>query len=173
MFSRKNIWNRFCGNVGFEIRDPITKGETFDLSRFKDRDPVVITETTGKCLVNCTGTESFHTSNAVPTWNLVIKSPIKYSIRMFDNLGQFVSTSEGELNTSAWASLAKTGDSAAIHLKILPVSKQGQQIGTGAYIMMATITALGDQVKTGSTGESIIVKNAKRDYLKRFGYMRK
>ena len=38
--------------------------------------------------------------------------------------------------------------------------------------MMTNITALGDEVTTNSAGESIIVKNAKREYLKKFGYVK-
>ncbi len=160
------------GNVTFSIKEPVTKGRTFDPNTIKATDPVVVTDGKNKCLVNCKGTENFHTTNSVPTWDLVVKSPIKYSIRLFDNLGQFVSESDGTMDAATWAAISKTGDSAAIQIKILPISHEGQQLGTGAYLMMATITALGDQVTKGSTGESIIVKNAKREYLKRFGYVR-
>jgi hypothetical protein len=160
------------GDVTLKIKDPVTTGTTFDPGTLIGKDPVVVTDGKDKCIVNCSGTEVFHTSNGLPTWTLTVKSPIKYSIRLFDNLGQFVSTSEGEMDAAAWAAISKTGDSAVVNLKIMPISSEGQQLGTGAYLMMATITALGDQVTKGSTGESIIVKNAKRDYLKRFGYVR-
>ncbi|MDB5105107.1 MAG: von Willebrand factor type domain [Fibrobacteres bacterium] len=158
------------GDPTLKIREPFTKGVTFD--PLKITNPVLITDSKNKCIVNCTGTEDFHTGGGVPTWDLTIKSPIRYSIKIFDNLGQFVSLSDGQMDAAAWTAISKSGDSATIQLKILPVSSDGQQLGTGAYLMMATITALGDEVKKGSNGESIIVRNAKRDYLRRFGYVR-
>jgi hypothetical protein len=134
---------------------------------------VVVIDSKDHCILNCTGTETFHGSDGVPTWNIVIKSPFKYSIRLFDNLGQFVSNSDGEMSAAEWAKVSKSGDSAAIQIKIIPVSKDGQQLGTGAYLMHANITAMGDQVTKNSAGESIIVKSGKTEYLKRFGYVRR
>jgi hypothetical protein len=158
------------GDPTLKIKEPVTQGVSFD--PVKIPNPVVVTDTKDKCIVNCKGTEVFHTGGGAPTWNLTVKSPIKYAIKIFDNLGQFVSEADGEMSATDWAAVAKIGDSATIHLKILPVSSEGQQLGTGAYLMMATITALGDEVTKSSTGESIIVRNAKREYLRRFGYVR-
>lgn len=159
------------GDVDLHIKDPVTQGVTFDPGSIKD--PVVVVDSKDHCILNCTGTESFHTSNGVPTWNIVIKSPFRYSIRLFDNLGQFVSNSDGEMTAAEWASLSKSGDSASIQIKIIPVSKDGQQLGTGAYLMHADITSMGDQVTKNSAGESIVVKSGKTEYLKRFGYVRR
>ena len=161
------------GEVVLSIKEPVTRGEFFDPAKIVHKNPVVLTDARGKCILNCAGTEVFHTSPGVPTWDLVIKSPIKYSLRVFDNLGQFVSESKGEMDEAAWAALAKTGDSATINLKILPVSNKGQQLGTGAYLMRAEITAMGDLVTTSSSGESVVVRNSTREYLRRFGYIRR
>jgi hypothetical protein len=163
------------GDPTLKIQHPVTEGVTFDPATVvgPNGNTVVILDQKDKCVVNCSGTQVFHVDGGAPTWNLTVKSPIRYEIKVFDNLGQFVSNSEGEMNAAAWTALAKTGDSAVVHLKILPVSKDGQQLGTGAYLMMATITALGDQVTKGSTGETIVVKNAQREYLRKFGYVRR
>ena len=161
------------GDPSLHIKDPWTSGPTFDPGTITVKDPVVVTDSKDHCIVNCSGTESFHSAEGVPTWNIVVKSPIRYSIRLFDNLGQFVSTSDGEMTANDWAKVPKTGDSAMIQMKIVPVSKEGQQLGTGAYLMHAEITALGDQVTKNSAGESIIVRNGKKEYLKRFGYVRR
>jgi hypothetical protein len=159
------------GDPTLTIQKPVTEGVAFD--PVKIPNTVVVLDAKDKCLVNCKGTETFHVDGGAPTWNITIKSPIRFSCRVFDNLGQFVSNSQGELGTKEWEALSKSGDSAVVHFKILPVSKDGQQLGTGAYLMMTTITALGDEVTRNAAGETIIVKNAKRDYLRKFGYVRR
>jgi hypothetical protein len=159
------------GDPTLKIQKPVTEGVSFD--PVKIPNTVVVLDVKDKCLVNCKGTETFHVDGGAPTWNITIKSPIRFSCRVFDNLGQFVSSSQGELGTKEWEALSKSGDSAVVHFKILPVSKDGQQLGTGAYLMMTTITALGDEVTRNAAGETIIVKNAKRDYLRKFGYVRR
>jgi hypothetical protein len=161
------------GKPTFQIANPVTQGETIDAGTLKGVDPVVIIDSKNNCIVNCSGTQNIQTSDAVPTWNLVVKSPIKYVIRVFDNLGQFVCESKGQMTSADWAKLAKSGDSASIQMKIVPVSKEGQQLGTGAYLMRAEVTALGDEVTKNSAGESIIVRGGKKEYLRRFGYVRR
>ncbi len=161
------------GNVNLTIKDPVTRGETFDPAAVKDKDKVVVTDAKDHCILNCAGTEEFHASDAVPTWKITVKSPIKYTMSIYDNLGQFVNRSDGEMTAEDWAKVAKSGDSASLQFKIVPVSRDGQQLGTGAYLMHANITAMGDLVTKNSAGESIIVRNAKTEYLKRFGYLRR
>ena len=158
------------GSVLVHIKDPVTTGVTFDPVKLKD--PVVIVDDKDKCLVNCQGTQIYWTNPAVPTWVITVKSPISYSVKVFDNLGQFVSAGSGEITEAAWNSLAKSGDSAVIQLKIPPVSESGQQLGTGAYLMKADITALGNLVTKNSAGDNIVVRNSKQQYFKRFGYVR-
>lgn len=158
------------GNPILQIREPVTTGIIFDPVKIESQ--VVILDSRDKCILNCKGTEIFHVEGGAPTWDLTVKSPFKFAVKVFDNLGQFVSESQGMLDAAAWEALAKSGDSATVHFKILPVSKDGQELGTGAYLMMTNITALGDEVTKNASGESIIVKNAKREYLKKFGYIR-
>lgn len=161
------------GEVKLTIKEPVTEGETFDPDKVKDKDKVLVTDDKDRCILNCAGTDEFHGAAAVPTWVITVKSPIRYDVRVYDNLGQFVSRSEGEMTQTDWTKLAKTGDSASLQIKIVPVSRDGQQFATGAYVMHANITALGDLVTKSSLGESIIVKNGKTEYLKRFGYVRR
>jgi hypothetical protein len=161
------------GAVKLTIKEPVTQGETFDPAKVRDKDKVLLTDNKERCILNCSGTDAFHAGGGAPTWEITVKSPIKYDVCVYDNLGQFVSRSEGEMTQADWAKLAKTGDSASIHIKIVPVSSTGQQLATGAYLMHANITALGDLVTKSSAGESIIVKNGRTEYLKRFGYLRR
>ena len=161
------------GEVKLTIKEPVTHGESFDPDKLKDKDKVVVTDAKDHCILNCSGTDEFHAGTAAPTWEISVKSPIRYDVRVYDNLGQFVSRSEGEMTEADWVKLAKTGDSAALHIKLVPVSREGQQLATGAYLMHANITAMGDLVTKSASGESIIVKNGKTEYLKRFGYVRR
>ncbi len=158
------------GSVLVRIKDPVTTGTTFD--PVKLQDPVVILDGKDNCIVNCQGTQIYWTNSSVPTWMLTVKSPISYSIKVYDNLGQFVSTGHGEISEAAWNTLAKSGDSVVIQLKIPPVSESGQQLGTGAYLLRAEITALGSLVTKNAAGDNIVVRNSKQEYFKRFGYVR-
>jgi hypothetical protein len=126
----------------------------------------------GKCIQNCSGTDLYHKSLTIPSMKVTIRSPITYTARIYDNFAQFVNQQSGQIDSAAWNALPKKGDSAVVVLKILPFSKDGQALGTGAYILKLSVQALGDQVTKSASGESIIVKNAHRQYVSRFGYLR-
>ena len=101
-----------------------------------------------------------------------IKSPVTYTIKLYDNVGQFVAAGKGEISQAAWDGLAKSGDSAVIQLKLPPLSRDVQQLGTGAYLLRAEITALGNLVTKSSNSDLIVVKNSKKEFLSKFGYVR-
>ena len=136
------------------------------------KNTVLITDLQGKCVQNCSGTEAYHTSLTIPSMKVTLRSPITYTTRVFDTFGQFVNEQSGSVDSAAWNRLPKKGDSAVVILKILPFSKDGQALGTGAYILQLNVRAQGDQVTHSVTGESIVVKNAHRQYVSRFGYLR-
>jgi hypothetical protein len=136
------------------------------------KNSVLITDLQGKCIQNCTGTEPYHKSTTIPSMKVTLYSPITYSARIYDNFAQFVNEQSGSIDSAAWNKLAKQGDSAAVLIKILPYSKDRQPLGTGGYILRLNVQALGDQVTHSVTGESIIVKNAHKQYVSRFGYLR-
>ncbi len=159
------------GDVVFTIKNPITQGEV--ITPVKLENPVVIVDGKNTCLSNCNGTQVFWPNANIPTWILSIKSPITYSVHVYDNIGQSVAMGRGEITLATWNSMAKSGDSAAIQLKLPPLASNGQLLGTGAYVMKVLITAQGDQVTKNSAGELIIVKNSKREYFKKFGFIRK
>ncbi len=158
-------------DVVFTIKDPITQGEV--ITPVKLENPVVIVDGKNTCLSNCNGTQVFWPNANIPTWILSIKSPITYSVHVYDNIGQSVAMGRGEITLATWNSMAKSGDSAAIQLKLPPLASNGQLLGTGAYVMRVLITAQGDQITKNSAGELIIVKNSKREYFKKFGFIRK
>ncbi len=158
------------GNVLVKIKDPVTKG--VNITPMKLSNPVIIVDNKDKCVVNCTGTDVFWTNPSVPTWFLTVKSPIKYTVVIYDNLGQYVSKGEGSIDSTTWKSLAKNGDSTVVQLKLPPLSENGQPFGTGAYVMRAEITALGNKVTSNAAGDPVNVKSSKREYFRKFGYVR-
>jgi hypothetical protein len=159
------------GNVLFTIKEFITIGEV--ITPVVLTSPVVIVDGKDVCLANCTGTQVFWSNPNIPTWIGSIKSPITYSVQIFDNIGQVVAKGKGEITLATWTSMAKAGDSATIQMKLPPLASNGQLLATGAYVMRVLITAQGDQVTKNAAGELIIVKNSKREYFKKFGFVRK
>jgi len=137
------------------------------------KNTVLITDLQGKCIQNCSGTEPYHKSITIPSMKVILHSPITYTARVFDNFAQFVNEQSGQIDSAAWNKLTKDGDSAAVVLKILPFSKDGQSLGTGAYILQLDVHALGDEVTKNTAGEMVIVKNAHRQFVSRFGYLRR
>lgn len=133
---------------------------------------VIVTDRKGNCYLNCGGTEPYHKPVTIPSLAVTLKSPIDYTARIFDNFGQFVNDQKGSIDSTVWNKLTKTGDSAEVVLKFLPFSKAGQPLGTGVYIMQLKVTAKGDQVTKNSAGETIVVRNARKEYVSRFGYLR-
>lgn len=136
------------------------------------KSQVILVDAAGKCVVNCKDNDPYRGSTEIPTLKLIIRSPVRFEGSVFDNFGQFVNQWNGVLDSAAWNRLSKSGDSAEIYLRIKPFSKSGQTLATGAYILKLDIRALGDQVTHGADGESIVVKNAHREYVSRFGYLR-
>lgn len=136
------------------------------------KNVVIVTDLKGNCVVNCTGTEPYHKKVTIPSMKVTLRSPMDFIARVFDNFGQFVNDQKGSMDSTVWNSLAKQGDSAVVVMKFLPFSRSGQPLGTGAYIMQLNVTARGDQVTKNTAGETIVVRNAKKEYVSRFGYLR-
>jgi hypothetical protein len=152
----------------------LSKGGGGDVVVLRDAPDqvVIVTDMKGKCIVNCVGTEPYHDRVTIPSMKVTIRSPIDFTARVFDNFGQFVNDQKGSMDSTIWNSLAKAGDSAVVVMKFLPFSKSGQPLGTGAYIMQLRVTAKGDQVTKNTAGETIVVRNARKEYVSRFGYLR-
>ena len=147
---------------GVEIKDP-PKG-----------DPIVILDKTGKCVTNCDGKQGIVIANKenIPSWSAIIRSPVSIKLRIFDNLGQFVNESRQEFSDAQWDKLPKDGDSAFVSIHYLPLSKSGQNLATGAYLMKMEVTGAGGGLRTNSSGETVVMKASRHEYFKRFGYIR-
>jgi hypothetical protein len=153
------------------ITDLKGKGDEVVLST-APKNVLIVTDLKGKCIVNCTGTEPYHDKVSIPSMKVTLRSPIDFTARVFDNFGQFVNDQKGSMDSTVWNKLAKQGDSAVVVMKFVPFSKAGQPLGTGAYIMQLNVSARGDQVTKNTAGETIVVRNAKKEYVSRFGYLR-
>lgn len=140
----------------------------------KGGDPVVILDKNGKCQTNCSGTEIIVIKNKanIPSWTATIRSPVRLTMRIFDNLGQFVNESTQEFTAAQWDALPKDGDSASVSIHYLPIAKSGQSLGTGAYLMKMEVVGIGSKVQRNAAGELVEVKATRQEYFKRFGYLR-
>ncbi|MDQ3000269.1 MAG: fibro-slime domain-containing protein [Fibrobacterota bacterium] len=110
-----------------------------------------------------------------PTWDVKTKFPFSYSFAVFDNLGQFVNSAEGELTPAGFEAIRagqKMGDSVKVRLTFLPVSKSGQVFATGAYIMKGIVQIRGQAGAKGDQGEEVRIQPIDQAVVSRFGYLR-
>ena len=80
--------------------------------------------------------------------------------------------SRQELTADQWDALPKEGDSAHVSIHFLPIAKDGQTLGTGAYLMKMDIQGIGGKLQRNSAGEMVEMRAARQEYFKRFGYVR-
>ncbi len=103
------------------------------------------------------------------------KYPFHYSVTLFDNVGQFVNKSSGEISPVQFSQLRLTeskGDSVLVKLTFLPISDKGNLIGTGAYIMKVEITIHNQLGSTGPQGEPVKISAPPKLFTFRVGYIR-
>jgi fibro-slime domain-containing protein len=111
-----------------------------------------------------------------PTWKVKTKYPFRYSLFFYDNLGQFVNKAEGEVDPVRLEALRVPGsadDSVVVQLTFLPISREGNLIATGAYVMKGTLRIRSRTGLRGSGGEEVVLAPTERNIVSRFGYMRK
>lgn len=159
--------------VDIRIRKEVVLGPPADQGPVRLDNPIVIVDRNNKCVKNCAGTETvIEQKDFIPGWTATVRSPIRLSIRLFDNLGHFVNASEHEFTQADWEALPKDGDSARVELLYHPVSQDGRTIGTGAYVMRMEIVGLGGGLVKNSAGETVEIQSSRQKLIKRFGYVR-
>ncbi len=173
-----------------EVDLGIVKGltESVDLNLKPIDSVIVIHNNKGACL-NCTNPQiqSVLPTNLKsglvvdatvgPTWRVNTKYPFSYSIKIFDNLGTFVNKADGEINAAQFAQIRamapNPNDSIPVYLTFLPIARDGNAIGTGAYIMKGTISVREQPGQiTGSQGEVLSIKPKSKNIVSRFGFIR-
>lgn len=110
-----------------------------------------------------------------PTWRVMTKFPFEYSMKFYDNLGNFVNKAEGKVGPADFERLRateKVGDSVLVELTFLPLAQGGSIIGTGAYIMRGILKIQDQQGLKGSQGETITLVPVERSIVSRFGFIR-
>jgi fibro-slime domain-containing protein len=115
-------------------------------------------------------------SSLGPTWNVKTKYPFRYSLFFYDNLGQFVNKAEGDVDPSRFEALraeGTVGDSVIVSLTFLPVSRTGNGIASGAYIMKGVLRIRDQPGLKGPQGEQVMLAPTERTIVSRFGYLRK
>lgn len=110
-----------------------------------------------------------------PTWRVMTKFPFEYSMKFYDNLGNFVNKADGKVGPDDFEKLRateKVGDSVLVELTFLPLAHGGSIIGTGAYIMRGVLKIQDQQGLKGSQGETITLVPVERSIISRFGFIR-
>jgi hypothetical protein len=151
----------------------VIQGEDVSGARKTDA-PFVIVGKDNSCPGNCDQSDQVLISHqaGVPSWSLVIRSPLKYRMRMYDHLGQFVNSGTYEMSQADFDKLPKTGDSVVVRLLFRPFSQDGRQLGTGAYLMRLELYGDGDKVVNNSKGDPVLIRSTNKEYFNRFGYVR-
>lgn len=115
-------------------------------------------------------------STVGPTWVVTTKYPFDFTMMFYDNLGQYLNKAQGGISVADFDLLKTTesvaGDSVAVQLTFLPFSREGNPLGTGAYIMRGYLRIHDIQGVQGSQGESIILIPVNKRISSRFGFLR-
>lgn len=121
------------------------------------------------------GTDAAGIASRGPTWAVTTLTPFRYEFACYDILGQVVNRAEGELSQAGLDRLrgaGKPGDSVTVRLTFLPFSRDGQTLGTGAFVAKVTVSAKGAPGAVGSQGESLPNIPQVRSMVSRFGFIR-
>ena len=113
----------------------------------------------GTCVYNCNSVTnaplSPGQSPAAPSFAFKSRIPFRFSLYVYDNLGRFVNKAVDSVKASDWLNGTDNG---SVVISMIPVSQDGQQLGTGVYILKAAIT-------TTSAGTTVTSR-----FQKQFGY---
>lgn len=116
------------------------------------------------CVFNCTNDAAWNATVPIlnaPSFVIRTDAPFSFSLSIFDNLGRFVNKASGTVDATKWLTLKPDGTGAIpVVLSLVPVSKNGQLMASGVYILKASIT-------TG-TGSNAVTRNFKP---KQFGFL--
>lgn len=108
--------------------------------------------------------------NQVPTFVVKTASSFAYEITIFDHFGHFLNGMKGAVDSLQWERMRGNADSLAVALSILPVTRDGQRFGTGAYILKAVLTTR--ESARLDPGKPAVVTTVARQMLNKFGYAR-
>jgi hypothetical protein len=126
------------------------------------------------CL-NCrAGAEpAFLGGSTPPEWIIRAKYPFRYAFAIYDNLGNYVARTAGEVTSAMMAQLPQDKDGfRSLRFRWKPISRDGQAVGTGAYILKGLVQNGTGEIQRGTQGEPQTVHGSQKTVLATFGYLR-
>ncbi len=158
--------------IALDITRPVSHSTgTPLLPAFPDlTHPITVVSVDGPtkvCLVCPVGSEGLVLNDReYPEWKVSSREPFHYDFRLFDNLGSFVAAQSGEV-TQAMLDATPSPDSLGYRIfrfRWIPVSGDGRSIGTGAYILHATV------ISHPAPGSGLPISTS--SFFKTLGYVR-
>lgn len=124
------------------------------------------------CLWNCGGREeSLGDPAKAPGFVFKTRAPFAFDLKLYDHLGRFVNSASGRVDAAKWAKMPRVDDSVAVVMSILPVSREGNILATGAYVVRAVIRTDAAELPDGKGG-ILVVAPGVLTLLDKFGYTR-
>ena len=169
-------------NILIQVTNPIVKEQIGGPSVVPDRvrqNPFAVVsgpEKAGTAIcLNCpVGTESlFNPGYPLPEWIIRTKYAVSYAFSIFDQLGNFVSKTDGRITEAMIANIPKDPYGYhALYFRWIPVARNGNRVGTGAYILKGVVANQSNESQKGLQGEDQIVTASSTNVLATFGYLR-
>jgi len=126
------------------------------------------------CLTCPPGIENvFLGPDPIPEWDVHSKYGFHYSFQIFDNLGQFVAKSVGDITSDMIGKLPPGADGfKTLRFRWVPVARDRNKVATGAYILKGLLANANNENQKGTQGEDQTVKGTQTTVLLTFGYLR-
>lgn len=108
-----------------------------------------------------------------PEWIIRSKYPFHFAFVVYDNLGNYVARTSGEVTAEMMARLPQDRNGfRALRFRWKPIASDGRAVGTGAYILKGWVRNKAGEMLRGIQGEGQVAMAAERDVLATFGYLR-
>lgn len=135
------------------------------------RRPIAVVSVDGGapiCLVCPTGSQDiFLKPGQFPEWVVSSRNPFRYFFQIYDHLGQFVVSQNGEVTQEMLGLiLADATGNRVFRFRWAPVSHNRAAVGTGAYILRGKIVSEDPATPVTAQGRS------ETSMIKTFGYLR-
>jgi hypothetical protein len=126
------------------------------------------------CLNCAPGTESWFTpGHPLPEWVIRSKYAVDFAFTIFDHLGNFVSKTEGRITEAMLQKIPQDADGFRnLRFRWVPVARNGESVGTGAYILKGQVLNRESESQRGFQGEDQTVRAAQAQVFAKFGYLR-
>jgi Chitobiase/beta-hexosaminidase C-terminal domain len=126
------------------------------------------------CLDCTVGTDPWFTPrHPLPEWVIRSKYAVDYAFSIFDHLGNFVSKTEGRITEAMLGKIPQDAEGFRnLRFRWIPVARNGESIGTGAYILKGRVINRESETQQGFQGEEQTLRAAQAQVFATFGYLR-